>query len=48
VNDVIYNYIAENKIPWLSFLIRSARSINTDGTTTPYKAELEFEIEERG
>lgn len=41
----IEKYLDKKGIEWNSFYILSARSINTEGEKTPYKAYITFEVE---
>jgi len=40
--DAIREYLKANSIDWNSFWIIKARTIDTAGTKTPYKAEIDF------
>lgn len=40
--DAVRDWLAANGISWNSFLILKARTIDTSGTKTPYKAEIDF------
>lgn len=41
-HDAVREYLKENGIQWNSFYIIKARTIDTTGTKTPYKAEIDF------
>jgi len=40
--DAVREWLEANGISWNSFLILKARTIDTSGTKTPYKAEIDF------
>jgi len=40
--DAVKEYLNSNGIHWNSFWIIKARTIDTSGTKTPYKAEIDF------
>ena len=41
--DAVRIWLDGNLIPWNSFWILAARTIDTSGTKTPYKAEIDFD-----
>ena len=40
--EAVRDWLEANGIAWNSFLILGARTIDTSGTKTPYKAEIDF------
>ena len=44
-NEAVTKWLNENHPDWNSFLLVAARTIDTSGTKTPYKAEIDFKFD---